>query len=210
MMFSVLGFLAPAGADTAENTQMKKWPVRGESCPQWYDPYGGNRVSVAGYRTTVQATAPEGFLISGYCVEVRSKHKGGADPEFYTVHPPQETVTISHSSGKAIAHYTPQYVPADGVQEPQWCSPGFWRNNLDAWNATGYAGNELYSDEFDDAPPRTALGISQNAPQDPTLLQVVQNPQWYGGGATENVADLLSLNHPDVNFVGTRADNCPL
>lgn len=43
------------------------------------------------------------------------------------------------------------------------------------------------------------------------LLQVVQNPQWYGGGATNNVGDLLSGAHPDVNYTGERVeDSCPL
>jgi hypothetical protein len=54
-------------------------------------------------------TAPEGKLISGYCVKAGSIHQGNG-PEYVTVNPPAKTVTISHSSGKDISHYTVTYV----------------------------------------------------------------------------------------------------
>ncbi|MFP8960987.1 hypothetical protein ACLIYP_10570 [Streptomyces nanhaiensis] len=93
----------------------------------------------------------------------------------------------------------------------QWCSPGFWKNNYpEAWGPTGYTGNETYSSVFGAPPPRSPQGINQNAPTDPTLFQVVDNPQWYGGDAANNVADLLSDAHPDIDYQGVRVDNCPL
>ncbi|MFH0242860.1 hypothetical protein ACGRHY_10545 [Streptomyces sp. HK10] len=93
----------------------------------------------------------------------------------------------------------------------QWCSPGFWRNNFpEAWGPTGYTGNETYSSVFGAPPPRSPQGINQDAPTDPTLFEVVDNPQWYGGGAANNVADLLSDAHPDIDYQGVRVDNCPL
>ena len=58
---------------------------------------------------SVTATAPDGKLISGYCVKAGSANQG-LGPEFVTVDPPQKTVTITHSSGKDISHYSLSYV----------------------------------------------------------------------------------------------------
>lgn len=98
-------------------------------------------------------------------------------------------------------------------QPPQWCSPGYWRqpHHLDSWDATGISPNSYYSSYFGVNPPRTPKGIKDKAPINPTLLQVLQNPQWYGGDAFNKVGDLLSEAHPDVNFTGERVENsCPL
>ncbi len=94
----------------------------------------------------------------------------------------------------------------------EWCSPGYWKNHLDAWEDTGIATTELYSAYFDPV-VRSKKGIKDNAPTDPTLLQVVSNPQWYGGEAANNVGDLLSDAHPDVDFTlgdARTPDSCPL
>ena len=55
-------------------------------------------------------TAPDGFLISGYCVKAGSA-KQGLGPEYVTVDPPLSTVTIAHTSGKDISHYALEYTP---------------------------------------------------------------------------------------------------
>ncbi|MFJ9698136.1 hypothetical protein [Streptomyces fradiae] len=96
--------------------------------------------------------------------------------------------------------------------EPEWCSPGFWRNNYpEAWGPTGLTGNETYSSQFGgDLPTRTQAGINAGAPIDPTLIYTLQNPQYYGGDDTNRIADLLSSLHPDINYTGVRVDNCPL
>lgn len=47
----------------------------------------------------------------------------------------------------------------------------------------------------------------------PTLAQVLASPQTYGGGAFNNVGDLLSAAHPGVDFeIGDDRveDSCPL
>ncbi|GAB3164662.1 hypothetical protein GCM10027059_21130 [Myceligenerans halotolerans] len=54
----------------------------------------------------VTVTAPEGQLISGYCV------KAGPTPETVTLDEPVEEVTIVPESGKDISHYTVFFVPA--------------------------------------------------------------------------------------------------
>jgi hypothetical protein len=63
------------------------------------------KIDVSGDATTLTITAPDGFLITGYCVKAGSANHGlGA--EFAAVDPPAASVDISHSSGKAISHYS--------------------------------------------------------------------------------------------------------
>lgn len=96
----------------------------------------------------------------------------------------------------------------------QWCSPGYWKNHLDSWTAEEQG--TLYSSVFGAAPSLSPNGVKSNAPTDATLLQVVSNPQWYGGGAANRVANWLSGIHLDANelcsFDGDEPDNyyCPL
>ena len=59
--------------------------------------------------SSVTVTAADGKLISGYCVKAGSANQG-LGPEFVAVSPPQKTVTISHSSGKDVSHYSLTYV----------------------------------------------------------------------------------------------------
>jgi hypothetical protein len=101
---------------------------------------------------------------------------------------------------------------ADPVGD-EWCSPGYWRqpHHLGSWVATGYAPSDSFEDAIGYYPTLSKQGERQNAPTDPTLLQVLENPQWYGGDAFNAVGDLLSAAHPDVNFKGERVeDSCPL
>lgn len=109
-------------------------------------------------------------------------------------------------------------VPEEPEEEPEWCSPGFWRNSpmavADAIAASdpAFAMSDLYSEHFD-----TLTGLNQRTldrlglPTDPTLQQVLDYPQAYGGPAFNDVGDKLSGAHPDVNFTGERVnDSCPL
>jgi hypothetical protein len=83
------------------------------------DPGGGNdaqvcpagdsgKIDVSG-GSSLTVTAPDGKLISGYCVKAGSANQE-LGPEFVAVEPPQKTVTITHSSGKDISHYSLTYV----------------------------------------------------------------------------------------------------
>ena len=82
-----------------------------------------------------------------------------------------------------------------------WCSPGFWKNHESLW--TAYL-DVKYSTLVGAAP------LSKKAPAgDPTLQQVVENPQTYGGPATNSVADYLS----NIFFgtpIGSGVESCPL
>lgn len=72
---------------------------------------------------SITITAPEGKLISAYCVKAGSIKQGNG-PEYVTLTPPQESVTISHSSGKDISHYTVTYVDKPTVPEVTTTVPG--------------------------------------------------------------------------------------
>jgi hypothetical protein len=99
----------------------------------------------------------------------------------------------------------------------EWCSPGFWSQNpiaaAEAAAAGGFSLDDLYSDFFD---PILGLNEKQLAKQglttEPTLWEVLSYPQVYGGEAFNNVGDLLSDAHPDVNFAYDYRveDSCPL
>ena len=93
-VFCILFLLAP----TVAATDM------GQVC----DVLSTGRINVSGSIKTITVSAPEGKLISGYCVKAGSINQGFG-PEYYrTV--PVKTVTISHSSGKDISHYSLRYV----------------------------------------------------------------------------------------------------
>jgi cysteine-rich repeat protein len=98
----------------------------------------------------------------------------------------------------------------------EWCSPGYWKNHPDdaddAAEECGLnMGTTTYASQFGAAPTRSPQGVKDGAPTNPTLRQVVDNPQWYGGEAANNVGDLLSECHLGVDFDGERVeDSCPL
>lgn len=97
--------------------------------------------------------------------------------------------------------------------EEAWCSPGYWRqeHHLDSWEATGFVPEDLFFDAVGYYPTLSKSGVRNEATTDPTLWQVLQSPQWYGGAAFNAVGDLLSEAHPEVNFLGERIeDSCPL
>jgi len=67
------------------------------------------KIDVSGSYKTLTITAPEGKLISRYCVKAGSVNQD-LGPEYVDVNPPSESVVISHSSGKDISHYSIEYV----------------------------------------------------------------------------------------------------
>ena len=67
------------------------------------------KIDVSGTYKTITVTAPEGKLISRYCVKAGSINQG-LGPEYVVVNPPAKSVTISHSSDKDISHYSIEYI----------------------------------------------------------------------------------------------------
>jgi len=86
----------------------------------------------------------------------------------------------------------------------QWCSPGYWRNHLAAWELTGYSTSDNYFSVTGESVVLSKSAVKAGATSDPTLLQVLQAPQYYGGTAFNTVGDVLSTGHTGVNFTGER------
>ena len=143
-----------------------------------------------------------------YCVKGGSTlpTNGGtvtAEDDFSYTHPQDISYTVAYAIEIRVLE------PPDGA----WCSPGFWKNNPLAVADTGVDMDDLYSAVFGAAPPRLPQGVNAGAPEEPTLQQVLDNLSWYGGEAFNDVGDLLSAEHPDVDFVlGDERveDSCPL
>jgi hypothetical protein len=86
----------------------------------------------------------------------------------------------------------------------EWCSPGYWRNHLDSWTEH----DVLFSAVIGEV-TLSKLGVKRGMTANPTLLQVLQGPQYYGGAAFNAVGDYLSEIY--VNFNGVRVPgSCPL
>lgn len=78
------------------------------------------------------------------------------------------------------------------------CTPGYWKNHLDAWAATGYSPGQTLESVFD---VPDSLGLDNM-----TLLQAASSN---GGGVMallrHAVAALLGAAHPDVDYPITTA-----
>lgn len=68
------------------------------------------KIDTSGEPDVLVITAPDGYLISGYCVKAGSANQGEG-PYYVSVEPPTAEITISHPSQKAISHYSLEYVP---------------------------------------------------------------------------------------------------
>jgi hypothetical protein len=100
-------------------------------------------------------------------------------------------VTTSSGNPADVSHVSYRlYEP----ELSEWCSPGFWRNNIGAWAATGYSPTSIDS----------VTGISFGT--------ILANPKMYARtGDYERIADILSDAHPDIDYSGERTpDSCPL
>jgi hypothetical protein len=96
-----------------------------------------------------------------------------------------------------------KHITYDEPEPGVWCSPGFWRNSPIAAAAAAAAGGFSLDDPYGD--------FFDPIDGDPTLWEVLASPEIYGGGPFNDVGDLLSHWHPDVDFTGERVgDSCPL
>jgi hypothetical protein len=84
------------------------------------------KIDTTGDPQSVTATAPEGYRISRYCVKAGAAAAGGG-PVYVDVDPPQRTVVIQHPTGKAVSHWSIQYIACDvtpPTEPPTEESPG--------------------------------------------------------------------------------------
>jgi len=141
--------------------------------------------------------------------------KGGDDANIYDYQPDGTFADTglgappNASGGSAgLSNVTLCANPRDNPPSSNWCSPGYWRNHPAAWDATGISPDELYTAYF------AANTLSKKASNmNPTLDEVLKAPQTYGGNAFNNVGDLLSEAHPEVDWSpgDDRTENsCPL
>ncbi|MFB3787144.1 MAG: DUF4114 domain-containing protein [bacterium] len=89
----------------------------------------------------------------------------------------------------------------DDCCDYEGCTPGYWKNHLDSWVATGYSPTEYVSDVFGDDLPSILDDLMGK-----TLLQALS----FGGGSGVTggakillraaVAALLNASHPDVDY----------
>lgn len=79
------------------------------------------------------------------------------------------------------------------------CTPGFWKNNLDAWPPTLLSPGDSFESIF--------LRDAFDDPDDPSLLEVMN---FHGGGlnrlSAHAVAALLNASHPNVDYDLTPAE----
>jgi hypothetical protein len=66
------------------------------------------KIDTTGDPGSVTLTAPDGQLITGYCVKAGSEQSGDG-PVYVTLDEPQQSVTITYPGGKAISHYSVDY-----------------------------------------------------------------------------------------------------
>lgn len=71
----------------------------------------GDIIDVSEGTSSVTVTAPEGQLITGYCVKAGSEASGDG-PVYVTLDEPVSEVTITYPSGKDISHYIVFYTAA--------------------------------------------------------------------------------------------------
>lgn len=105
VMVGALALALGAGAMPAQATQP-------EFICESFAPNGTDKINTTGDPATVPWTAPDGFLIDGYCV------KAGTTKVFVPVDPPQKTVIIDHPLKDSVSHYSVRYVPEPDGEEP--------------------------------------------------------------------------------------------
>lgn len=75
------------------------------------------KVDTTGDPSTVTIAAPEGMVVTGYCLKAGSA-KHGDGPVYVTLEEPQASVTVGHPSGKAVSHWSATYAVATPPVEP--------------------------------------------------------------------------------------------
>jgi LPXTG-motif cell wall-anchored protein len=66
---------------------------------------GSGKIDTVGDPETVTVTAPDGWLIDGYCVKSGSVQQGNG-PVYVVVDPPRKTVVIAYPGKDSVSHYS--------------------------------------------------------------------------------------------------------
>jgi hypothetical protein len=185
--------ICPDYGDWVYDQETGEWTLTGEN------DLGSKKFDVNGNLAELGVSAPNGYKISGYCV------KAGTTTTVVNLHPPVASLVLSDEfEGKDISHFSLRFVKENGG-DAEWCSPGFWRNNANKHGANQWpvSTDTKYNAVISDP---TVAG-------DPSLLDVLNSPQTYGGAAFNAVGTYLSIEAGlNVQFDenGNPIHNCPL
>jgi len=117
------------------------------------------------------------------------------------------TATLSFLVGATLASFTDSQVAQGEITAGIWaggCSPGFWKNHLDAWGLTGYSPAGTVEDVFD-VPDDYGLDTDSLL----TALQYRGGDDAAGGAEIllrAAVAALLNAAHPGVEYPRSGGD----
>lgn len=114
-----LSFAAPASADSVT-------PVRHCSYGDGYRELDGD--------SSVEVTAPEGYLIAAYCVDSRGRR---GTSEVHVLSTPQRTVLVRHSEGRSLEGYSVAYSRVDAPEDPEDDADGDSEDEQDDQNEQG-------------------------------------------------------------------------
>jgi hypothetical protein len=154
---------------------------------------GSRKFDVDGNLAELYVSAPSGYLVAGFC------YKAGTQQTFGFIVPPSATTVLE--SVKDISHFSLIFVPEPDFDEGEWCSPGFWRANANKKGASQWPvlTDTLYN----------AVILSPSVEGNPTLLDVLNSPQTYGGEAFNAVGTYLSTEK-GLKVTDPIVHNCPL
>ncbi|AEG45186.1 hypothetical protein [Isoptericola variabilis] len=160
----------------------------GQVCPDLDVP----KTDVGGEQTTVTLTAPDGMLISSYCVKAGSTSRGEG-PKIVVLDEPVAELEIAYPTGgklKAISHYAVAYVAAP-AQEPG--------DETATTTPPGTAGPEEDAPASADEPATTDEG---EAPEGTDEQPVTLTPT-----ATPAPTDGTAVDAEDVELVADTSDD---
>jgi hypothetical protein len=112
--------------------------------------------------------------------------------------PSSSTSSTSSSTSSTSSSTTSSSTTTTKPPRHEGCTPGFWKNHLDAWVPTGFSPDQTLGSVFD------AAGLGSLA--DDTLLTALSYPGGPDLVAAKRillrhaVAALLNSAHPDVDF----------
>jgi hypothetical protein len=109
-LFCVTPAFAAAAVDADATTPPSAVATDAPQVEKVCEGLDSGKIDTPGAGATLEISAPEGFVITEYCVKAGSVQQGNG-PEYVIVDPPTRTVTISHSSEKDISHYSFSYEP---------------------------------------------------------------------------------------------------
>ncbi|HWJ13973.1 MAG TPA: hypothetical protein VNS10_09550 [Gemmatimonadaceae bacterium] len=128
----------------------------------------------------------------------------------FNVPTPQRAAYVANPAAYAVTCLNPTGLDFVGTVSwvnpvTTWCSPGFWKNHEELWTSKL---SVLYSSIGSWRAPLGNKAPTSGAGSNPTLQQVIENPQIYGGPATNSVADYLS-NFFFGTPIGSGIESCP-